>query len=59
MKYHNEYGTVGVDGSAESDAAVVWATHEAVVPCVPITLLHAVALVVVGWPVGHRVREYT
>lgn len=43
---------VGVDGSAESDAAVVWATHEAVLRVMPITLMHVVAPVVVGWPVG-------
>jgi hypothetical protein len=41
-----KYGTVvGVGGSAESDAVVVWATHEAVLPHVPITLPHADALV--------------
>lgn len=43
---------VAVDGSAGSDAAVAWATHEAVLRNAPITLLHVVAPVVVGWPVG-------
>lgn len=48
---------VGVDGSAESDAAVAWATHEAVMRGVPLTLLHVVAPVVVGWPVGPLYTE--
>ncbi|BBX73320.1 universal stress protein [Mycobacterium shinjukuense] len=53
-----KYGIlVGVDGSAESDAAVVWATREAVMRRAPITLLHAVAPVVVGWPVGQLYAE--
>src|SRR5882757_8727361 len=48
-----KYGIlVGVDGSAESDAAVAWATGEAVLRHLPITLMHVVAPVVVGWPVG-------
>ena len=49
----SKYGVlVCVDGSASSDAAVAWATHEAIMRKMPITLLHAVAPVVVGWPVG-------
>ncbi|GAB7144865.1 universal stress protein [Mycobacterium riyadhense] len=48
-----KYGiVVGIDGSQESDAAVAWATREAVMRRVPLTLLHAVAPVIVGWPVG-------
>ncbi|BBX97050.1 universal stress protein [Mycobacterium lacus] len=48
-----EYGLlVGVDGSTSSDAAVAWATREAVMRHVPLTLFHAVTPVVVGWPVG-------
>lgn len=43
---------VCVDGSAAAEAAVVWATREAGMRVSPITLLHAVAPVVVGWPVG-------
>jgi nucleotide-binding universal stress UspA family protein len=43
---------VCIDGSAASDAAVAWATHEAIMRRLPITLMHAVAPVVVGWPVG-------
>lgn len=43
---------VCVDGSAESDAAVAWAAREAAMRHVPITLMHAVAPIVVGWPVG-------
>lgn len=43
---------VCVDGSSASDAAVAWATREAVMRNLPITLMHAVAPIVVGWPVG-------
>ena len=41
-----------VDGSVASDAAVAWATREAIIRQLPITLVHAVPPVVVGWPVG-------
>lgn len=43
---------VCVDGSAASDAAVAWGTREAIMRDLPITLMHAVPPVVVGWPVG-------
>lgn len=43
---------VCVDGSAASDAAVAWATREAIARRLPITLMHAVPPVEVGWPVG-------
>ncbi|BBN48057.1 universal stress protein [Mycobacterium avium] len=43
---------VCVDGSAASDAAVAWAAREAAMRGLPITVIHAVAPVVVGWPVG-------
>jgi nucleotide-binding universal stress UspA family protein len=43
---------VCVDGSAASDAAIAWATREAIMRKLPITLMHAVPPVVVGWPVG-------
>ncbi len=43
---------VCVDGSAASDAAVAWGAREAVMRGMPITLMHAVPPVVVGWPVG-------
>ncbi len=43
---------VGVDGSAESDAAIRWATHEAVMRRAPLTLAHVVAPVVASWPMG-------
>src|ERR1700739_1516964 len=43
---------VCIDGSAASDAAVAWATQEAIMRHLPITLMHAVPPVVVGWPVG-------
>src|SRR5690242_16808134 len=48
---------VAVDGSAVSDAAVAWATREAVLHQVPITLVHVVAPVEVGWPVGRLYEE--
>lgn len=48
---------VAIDGSAESDAAVVWAAQEAAMRGVPLTLLHAVTPVVVGWPVGQLYTE--
>ncbi|TAM67212.1 universal stress protein [Mycobacterium sp.] len=41
-----------VDGSTASDAAVAWAAGEATMRGLPITLMHAVSPVVVGWPVG-------
>ncbi|OJZ72834.1 universal stress protein [Mycobacterium paraffinicum] len=48
-----KYGVlVCVDGSAASDAAVAWGTREALLRDLPITLVHAVPPVVVGWPVG-------
>jgi nucleotide-binding universal stress UspA family protein len=43
---------VGVDGSAESDAAIRWATHEAVMRRAPLTLAHVIAPVVASWPMG-------
>lgn len=43
---------VGVDGSAESNAAIRWATTEAVMRRAPLTLAHVVAPVVTAWPVG-------
>ncbi len=48
-----EYGIlVGVDGSAASDAAVRWATREAILRDELITLLHVVAPVIASWPAG-------
>lgn len=43
---------VAVDGSAESDAAVAWAAHEATMRQLPLTLLHVVTPVETGWPPG-------
>ncbi|WP_370333339.1 universal stress protein [Mycolicibacterium hippocampi] len=43
---------VGVDGSAQSDSAVRWAAREAVMRALPLTLMHVVTPVVVGWPMG-------
>lgn len=48
-----EYGIlVGVDSSAESDAAVRWAAREASLHDAPITLMHVIAPVVASWPAG-------
>ena len=48
-----KYGIlVGVDGSAESDAAVRWATREAILRDELITLLHVVAPVIASWPMS-------
>ncbi|BAV41445.1 universal stress protein [Mycobacterium ulcerans] len=53
-----KYGIlVAVDGSAQSDAAVAWAAREAGLHRTPITLMHGVAPVVVGWPVGQLYAE--
>lgn len=43
---------VGVDGSAESDAAIRWATSEAVMRRSALTLAHVLAPVVTAWPIG-------
>ncbi|WP_406815395.1 universal stress protein [Mycobacterium sp. M23085] len=48
---------VCVDGSEASDAAVTWAAREGIMRHLPITLMHAVAPVVVGWPVGQLYAE--
>lgn len=48
---------VCVDGSAASDAAVAWAGREAGMRHVPITLMHAVSPIVVGWPVGQLYKD--
>ncbi len=48
-----KYGVlICVDGSAASEAAVTWGTREAIMHRLPVTLMHAVAPIVVGWPVG-------
>lgn len=49
---------VGVDGSRESEAALRWATHEALMRDQPITLLYAIAPVVVSWPVEYLEASY-
>ncbi|OBI82215.1 universal stress protein [Mycobacterium sp. 1245805.9] len=53
-----KYGMlVCVDGSPASDAAVAWGASEATMRKLPLTLMHAVAPVVVGWPVGQLYDE--
>lgn len=49
---------VAVDGSSESDAAVRWATHEAQLRDLPITLAHVVVPVVTSWPVRSLQAEF-
>ncbi|OBB34765.1 universal stress protein [Mycobacterium sp. 852002-51961_SCH5331710] len=49
---------VGVDGSPDSEAAIRWATHEAVLRDQPIRLLHAIPPVVVTWPVAYLEASY-
>lgn len=44
---------VGVDGSPESEAAIRWATEEAVLRDQPLTLMHAIPPVRVSWPVAY------
>jgi nucleotide-binding universal stress UspA family protein len=49
-----KYGIlVGVDGSPESEAAVRWATTEAIMRERPLTLMHAIPPIVVSWPVAY------
>lgn len=48
---------VCVDGSSASDAAVAWGAHEAIMRKLPITLMHAVQPVMVGWPEGQLYDE--
>jgi nucleotide-binding universal stress UspA family protein len=55
-----KYGIlVGVDGSAESGAAVRWATREVILRDKPITLMHVVAPAVVSWPIGPLQASFT
>ncbi|RDH78169.1 universal stress protein [Mycolicibacterium moriokaense] len=54
----SDYGVlVAVDGSA-SDAAVRWACREAADRDLPLTLMHVIAPVVVGWPVRYLQAGY-
>ncbi|QUR67853.1 universal stress protein [Mycobacterium spongiae] len=48
-----KYGIlVAIDGSPQSETALAWATREAVMRQLPLTMMHVVPRVVVGWPVG-------
>src|SRR5690242_2035751 len=49
---------VAVDGSEESDAAVRWATREAQLRTLPVTMAHVVVPVVTTWPVRSMQREF-
>ncbi len=49
-----QYGIlVGVDGSAESEAAIRWATAEAIMRGRPLTLMHAIPPLRVSWPAAY------
>jgi nucleotide-binding universal stress UspA family protein len=50
---------VGVDGSAESDAAIRWATHEAVMRRTTMTLMHVIAPLAASWPTGPVYADIT
>ncbi|MBY0442607.1 MAG: universal stress protein [Mycobacteriaceae bacterium] len=48
-----KYGVlICVDGSPAAEAAIAWGAREAIMRKLPITLVHAVSPVIVGWPVG-------
>lgn len=48
-----KYGILaGVDGSAQSRAAVSWTAREATMRHEPVTLVHVIAPVVVSWPIA-------
>lgn len=52
----DNYGIlVGVDGSAESDAAVRWAAREAALYGAPVTVMHVIQPMLVSWPIGQYV----
>ncbi len=58
-EHTKKYGIlVAVDGSTESDAAVRWATDEAVLHNAPLTLAHVVVPVVTSWPVRSLQTEF-
>jgi nucleotide-binding universal stress UspA family protein len=42
---------VGFDGSPESDLALRWAAHEAVLRKVPVHLMHVIAPLLASWPI--------
>ncbi|KUI43858.1 universal stress protein [Mycobacterium sp. IS-1590] len=49
---------VGADGSPDSEAAIRWAAHEALLRDEPVRLLHAITPVVVTWPVAYLEASY-
>lgn len=55
-----KYGVLtAVDGSPEADAAVAWAVREAALRREPVTFVHVVEPVVVGWPLGDVPTEFS
>ena len=49
---------VGVDGSPESEAAIGWATKEAIMRDQTLTLMHAIAPVEAGWPMANLAASF-
>jgi nucleotide-binding universal stress UspA family protein len=49
---------VGVDGSPESEAAIGWATKEAIMRDQTLTLMHAIAPVETGWPMANLAASF-
>jgi nucleotide-binding universal stress UspA family protein len=49
---------VGVDGSAEADAAIRWATQEAISRDLPLTVMHVVPRIVVSWPARYLQESF-
>lgn len=51
MSFEERRIVVAVDGSEESDAAVLWAADESVLRRTPITLCHVISPLIATWPV--------
>ncbi|SEH88490.1 Nucleotide-binding universal stress protein, UspA family [Mycolicibacterium rutilum] len=58
MTTHPNGILVGVDGSTDSEAAIRWATRQAILHEQPVVLLHAIPPVVVTWPVAYLEASY-
>jgi nucleotide-binding universal stress UspA family protein len=57
-KTTGRYGVlICVDGSVASEAALAWGARESIMRQLPLTLVHAVPPVVVGWPVGQMFAD--
>ncbi|MCV7279897.1 universal stress protein [Mycolicibacterium flavescens] len=58
MTTHSPGILVGVDGSTDSEAAIKWATRQAILHDKPLMLLHAIPPVAVTWPVAYLEASY-